>query len=526
MSRLTIRVLRAAFIVAILSVPGSPFPVSAANAQTAPAGKAVYDKWCAGCHGDTGAGDGAAALYMLPRPRDFTKGVYQIRTTASGELPTDADIRQVIDEGMPGTAMPGWKTLLTEAERNDLVTYVKSFSSFFKPGAAPKAVSFGSAPSSSDDAIADGRKAYQTLECFKCHGQAGRGDGPSAPTLKDDLGQPIRAADLSASWKFNGGATVEQIYARLRTGLDGTPMPSFSDAVDAKIVTEEQLWHVAQWVRSLSPAEPPAIREVVRAEQVTALPKTPNDSAWNAAERFWIPLVGQIIVKPRWFAPTVEGVWVQAMHDGKQLTMRMSWSDPSKSPDDTWNEWIGRMSQSMTTADGALNTTQGPDQFVVQFPQRLTSDMERPYFLGGDTRRPVYAWRWRSTPDTFEEGKGTGLGQFAPRASSSATHASVYDNGEWRLMVTRALAAADTAAMPTFSTGFAIPVGFYAADGSSGEDAMRGSVSAWYAIYLDVPTPPRVYVAPAATMLLTAGLGVLAVARAQRRERGSRKQEE
>ena len=48
--------------------------------------------------------------YMLPRPRDFTKGVYQIRTTASGELPTDADIRRVIDDGMPGTAMPEWKT--------------------------------------------------------------------------------------------------------------------------------------------------------------------------------------------------------------------------------------------------------------------------------------------------------------------------------------------------------------------------------------------------------------------------------
>ena len=103
-----------------------------------PRGKAAYDKWCAGCHGDTGAGDGYAQAFMLPRPRDFTKGVYQIRTTASGELPTDADLRRVIDEGMPGTAMPGWRERLTDAQREDVIAYIKSFSQFFT-GPAPTA---------------------------------------------------------------------------------------------------------------------------------------------------------------------------------------------------------------------------------------------------------------------------------------------------------------------------------------------------------------------------------------------------
>ena len=88
-------------------------------------------------------------------------------------------------------------------------------------------------------------------------GQQGRGDGNSAPTLKDDWDHPIRAADLSASWKFRGGSTVEEIYARLKTGLDGTPMPSFQEAIENKLITDEQLWHVAQYVRSLSPEEPP-----------------------------------------------------------------------------------------------------------------------------------------------------------------------------------------------------------------------------------------------------------------------------
>src|SRR5712691_8761513 len=59
-------------------------------AQDTTAGRAVYTKWCAGCHGDNGAGDGEAARYMLPHPRDFTGAIYQIRSTASGALPTDA----------------------------------------------------------------------------------------------------------------------------------------------------------------------------------------------------------------------------------------------------------------------------------------------------------------------------------------------------------------------------------------------------------------------------------------------------
>src|ERR1043166_9220595 len=71
--------------------------------QDTAAGKQVYTKWCAGCHGDNGAGDGQGARHMIPPPRDFTGNVlYQIRSTPSGQLPTDADILRSIDEGLPG----------------------------------------------------------------------------------------------------------------------------------------------------------------------------------------------------------------------------------------------------------------------------------------------------------------------------------------------------------------------------------------------------------------------------------------
>src|SRR5207247_10539169 len=102
------------------------------SAQDTTAGKSVYVKWCAGCHGDGGAGDGAAAAHMLPRPRNFTGGLYKIRTTASGQLPTDADLFHAIDEGLPGSAMPGWRGRLSDAERRDAMAYIKTFSSFFR----------------------------------------------------------------------------------------------------------------------------------------------------------------------------------------------------------------------------------------------------------------------------------------------------------------------------------------------------------------------------------------------------------
>jgi mono/diheme cytochrome c family protein len=454
---------------------------------------------------------------MLPRPRDFTRGVYQIRTTASGELPTDADIRRIIDDGMPGTAMPGWREKLPPSDRDAVMAYIKSFSRFFQR-AAPDPVELGRAPGRSAEGLEEGRQTYQKLECFKCHGQQGRGDGTSAPTLTDDWDHPIKAADLSRAWRFNGGGTVEQIYARLRTGLDGTPMPSFSDAVASNIVSEEQLWRVAQYVRSLSPEREPGVIEVIRARRTeSALPADAADSAWNAVEPVYVPLVGQIIVKPRWFSPTVDGVWVQALHDGERLALRLVWNDPSRSPDPAWDEWLGRVAATMTDADGAVPTTQGPDRFHVQLPPEAPVGAERPYFLGGSNRSPVVFWEWTSDGDRVREGTARGLGTFQPyQGDGTVTHSARYDEGAWQLQLTRTLAPADSTKGPRFTPGSSVPIAFSAADGSNGEGDVRGSVSAWYSVYLDVPTPSRVYVMPVVAALVTAGLGVLIIRQARK----------
>jgi hypothetical protein len=155
----------------------------------------------------------------------------------------------------------------------------------------------------------------------------------------------------------------------------------------------------------------------------------------------------------------------------------------------------------------------------VHWASNPSDESKRPYFLGGDAKSPVYAWRWTSEP-RVEEGTETGLGKFAALPNGQVTQSAQYADGQWQVVFTRPLASADTTKVPRFTTGHAIPVAFFAADGSSGEDEVRGAVSTWYAVYLDVPTPTRVFVAPIAMIALSAGLGMLLVTRAQRRGNG------
>ncbi|MBI4543345.1 MAG: c-type cytochrome [Gemmatimonadetes bacterium] len=487
-------------------------------------GREVYMKWCAGCHGDEGRGDGPAAEHLLPKPRDFTMALYQVRSTATGQLPLDEDILRVVNEGMPGSSMPGWKAVLSGAERAAVVRYLKTLSPDFAPATAPPAaLSFGSAPRGGDAAALEGRDLYRRIECWKCHGDSGRGDGTSAPTLKDDLGNPIRAADLTQNWTFNGGGTAPDIYRVLRTGMDGTPMPSFGDLIEGRIITDEQLWRVAQYVRSLSPAEPPRARDVVRAARVEAgLPSGPDDSAWASVERYYYPLVGQVIVRPRWFAPMVSGLWVQALHDGRALALRVTWHDPSQSPDSSWNVWRARVAARMGADDSAAaDSTPLPDRLAVQFPARLPAGLDRPYFLMGSVEEPVYLWSWESEPRSAVEATARGADRLEPLAglTDSVATSSTYDHGEWRVQFTRALSTGDSTNQLEFVTGRPIPMAFYAWDGSNGETGARMAVGSWSAVYLAEPARASTYLSPAFAMLATAGLGLTVIWRAQRHRR-------
>ncbi|MCU0251760.1 MAG: c-type cytochrome [Vicinamibacterales bacterium] len=206
----------------------------------------LYDTSCASCHGTDGRGHGPASDALTPRPRDFTSGTFKFRSTASGSLPSDDDLYRAIAHGMPGTSMLGWKGILTEDQIRALADYVKRFSPRF---AAERPASLAATPAvpSSPASIEKGRAAYETLGCGACHGDGGAGVDAVAIGLKDDWGHDAFAPSLDEPWSFRGGRTAADVYMRLKSGINGTPMPSFADSA-----RDDDLWHVANYVVSLA----------------------------------------------------------------------------------------------------------------------------------------------------------------------------------------------------------------------------------------------------------------------------------
>lgn len=163
-----------------------------------------------------------------------------------------------------------------------------------------------------------------------------------------------------------------------------------------------------------------------------------------------------------------------------------------------------------------------PDGIAMWFPRTPPEDMQRPYFFMGSAREPVYAWHWTSDAGGREAtGRGPGQLEALGGAGNGLDVQATWDQGRWRVQFRRPLVAADSVNALTFPTGQAIPMAFFAWDGDNAETGTRGSLSTWYFVQLTEPTPPTLYATPFVAMLLTAGLGIFAVARAQRRERRS-----
>jgi mono/diheme cytochrome c family protein len=210
-----------------LDTPVAPRPAS--TPATIAKGKQVYDANCVQCHGPEGKGDGYGAPFLVPPPRDFTSGQFKFRTTASGQLPTDDDLFRIISRGANGTGMPPWTYLLPDEDRWALVDYVKTFDTRFAAAQALKAMALPDAPKS--HSVEKGRDVYAKMQCAKCHGDDGRGVGPSTPTLVDAKGRYVNTRDLTQPGSFRTGWTDREVLRTLETGMNGVPMPSYSGAM-------------------------------------------------------------------------------------------------------------------------------------------------------------------------------------------------------------------------------------------------------------------------------------------------------
>jgi cytochrome c oxidase cbb3-type subunit 2 len=182
------------------------------------------------------------------QPRDFRGGFFKFRSTPSGSLPTDGDLFRTVTEGVRWTGMVG-RPDLSEDDRRAVVQYVKTFSSRFTAERPARPVTVPVAPERSPALLEEGARLYRDADCGKCHGASGRGDGPSAAGQKDDWGRPTWPSDLT--WRpLKRGSSPEGIYLTIATGLAGTPMPSYGDALESR-----ELWSLVYYLDSLVPPE-------------------------------------------------------------------------------------------------------------------------------------------------------------------------------------------------------------------------------------------------------------------------------
>ncbi len=207
-----------------------------------------YRRYCAGCHGELGDGNGENAVWLDPKPRDFTMAIFKCRSTPTGTLPTDEDLFNTIARGLTNSNMPIWNTF-TKQQRADLVAYIKTLSPRWQKEKPGDPIKVPPEPPVTIEGISHGKALFTKLECWKCHGPQGKGDGPSAATLTDSKDNPIRPYDFSAGKddsRFKCGSTNADIYKIFMAGVDGTPMPSFADVVQPK-----DAWDLVHFLRVL-----------------------------------------------------------------------------------------------------------------------------------------------------------------------------------------------------------------------------------------------------------------------------------
>ncbi|MEJ7600434.1 MAG: c-type cytochrome [Kofleriaceae bacterium] len=205
--------MRIAVMLAVAIVLGAWVVPSSPRARP---GWVLYDRYCLACHGASGDGRGPAAPYTRGAPRDLTRGDHAWRTTATGEPPTDDDLRLTLRHGAPGTSMPGFD--LTPSQIDELIAVVKAFApAAFAMRASP--IKLGPAPAVDATRGAD---LWLKAGCSSCHGPDGRGTSPVAraiPTPPYDLTREVlhrpRMGDkrTAAAWSIATGRSTMPGYA-------------------------------------------------------------------------------------------------------------------------------------------------------------------------------------------------------------------------------------------------------------------------------------------------------------------------
>jgi mono/diheme cytochrome c family protein len=282
-------------------------------------GRDVYARQCAGCHGTTGDGQGPAAVHLNPPPRDYRNGVFKFASTPRGSKPRRDDLRRIVIYGAKGTSMPAFR-FLPEEEREAVIDYVQTLSARgeleinlireatdelveeddFDPATVAEFVTDIDAswaradeefvrpltvnPAKTPETVRDGAVAFAEMYCVKCHNRDAAGS-KSADVGVDTWGRIAYPANL-AMGMLHGGRRPEDIYRRIYSGINGTPMPASKDpntvSGETAEARSERIWHLVHFItevienNGIPAAEQAAIDEVL---QKSAAPAEPAAAA-------------------------------------------------------------------------------------------------------------------------------------------------------------------------------------------------------------------------------------------------------
>ena len=518
----------------------------------------IYQLRCAVCHGETGAGDGPAADFVYPRPRDFTLGLWKYKTSPGDLPPSDTDLFDTIRHGLPGTSMPGWSRLFTDRQIEGLVQVVKGFdtTAIWAPEDAdddafddeghylkdPLIISEAEPTQGqitySPESVALGKEIFEE-NCRKCHGERGRGNLTSGEFLDDDFGYRIWPRDLTKPWTWRtteasaGGLsgeaqrdeTIRNIYRRVSIGIRGTPMPSHraTEEGEEDAITLEDRWHVANYTYSLrEDSTRPGERNVIQGIEITGeLPDSADDKVWLEAPQSTFRLFPNIIKQDRLFTPLNDAISVRALYNDSEIAFLLEFNDRTESIPG------GEVMSQLPDADEPMFS----DAVALQFPKEdaySTTPVEKPLYRHGDANHHTTIWYWNAgsvepavpARAVLLDASGPNS-KLAPRGDAADLSAvGAWQEGRWRVLFKRprgVTEGSNDSGDLVFRKGQFIPVSFANWDGNNGEVGSKHTQTPWFWLLLPHETNySMVYGAPAGTSLGFLCAGVLLIWRMRR----------
>ena len=305
---------------------------SDATKQSLRKGQQLYQKHCIHCHGLSGAGDGPTAVSLVPRPRDFRRGIFKWKSTSSRAKPTKADMLRVLREGANGTSMPPFILMPSdqlealsdyvvylskrgELERELLLVYSQEGSTeeeLKKSGetlsdadrdelievitetaeerietineAWETAQDFVVEPEETDvttvngDAfeasVTRGKELYlgSNSGCTKCHGVDGRAMTKLTGADSLDIWGNENAPRNLTLGLLRGGRRPVDLYRRIHEGIAGSSMPG--QGSNPKL-TKKDIWDLVNFIRVL-PDRPELLQATAQALGGVAAQEVPG----------------------------------------------------------------------------------------------------------------------------------------------------------------------------------------------------------------------------------------------------------